>query len=433
MDILIKNTNILGFTGRQNISIEDGNITAIGPDVSLPSPEYIITGKDLFVTPTFVNAHTHTPMSLLRGFSDNRTLFPWLQKIWSIENHFTAEDCRVGAELTFLEMIKSGTGMFVDFYFHEDVIKIAAEKSGLRGFLGAATIEGAFLDQGGSDGLLKITENLCRQLQGKNSLLQAAIAPHAPHTCIEETIRKNLDLADKYNALLTIHLSETRDDVLNSQKEHNGSPPVEWLQQKFDFFSKRKVLGAHCVWIQQKEIDIFSQNNTAMAFCPVSGQKLAYGGMAPIPELIKSNVPVCLATDGPASNNTQDMVREMRAAATLISHQRWDPSIIKKHQILDMATSNFRSWYYGKPYSITTGIPADLTVFNFKEPHTQPNINPVSTAVYAANGSDVHSTIVNGRLLMHNRTVLSLHEEEVIENARKTIFNLIEKYNNKSS
>ena len=170
-----------------------------------------------------------------------------------------------------------------------------------------------------------------------------------------------------------------------------------------------------------------------MAFCPVSGEKLAYGGMAPIPELIKSNVSVCLATDGPASNNTQDMVREMRAAATLISHQRWDPSIIKKHQILDMATSNFRSWYDGKPYSITTGIPADLTVFDFKEPHTQPNINPISTVVYAANGSDVHSTIVNGRLLMLNRTVLSLHEEEVIENARKTIFNLIEKYNNKSS
>lgn len=427
MDILIKDTNVLGFTGRQNISIENNIISAISPSTSLPSPEYTITGKDLFVTPTFTNTHTHTPMSLLRGFSDNRTLFPWLQKIWSIENHFTANDCRVGAELTFLEMIKSGTGLFVDFYFHEDEIKIAAEKSGLRGFLGAATIEGAFLDQGGSEGLLKVSEKLCRSLEGKNSILYPAIAPHAPHTCSEETIQKSLDLADKYNSLVTIHLSETRDDVLNSQKTH-GSPPVEWLQKRFNFFTNRKVLAAHCVWIQQKEIDIFAQNNTAMAFCPISGQKLAYGGMAPIPELIKSNVPVCLATDGPASNNTQDMVREMRSAATLISHQRWDPSIIKKHQILAMATSNFRSWLDNKPYQISTNIPADLAVFDFAEPHTQPNINPVSTVVYAANGSDVHSTIVNGQLLMYNRSVLTLKEDEVIENARKTIFHLIDEY-----
>ena len=209
-------------------------------------------------------------------------------------------------------------------------------------------------------------------------------------------------------------------------------PPIEWLQHKFNFFTNRKVLAAHCVWIQQKEIDIFAKNKTAMAFCPVSGQKLAYGGMAPVPELLTANVPVCLATDGPASNNTQDMVREMRAGATMISHQRWDPSIIKKHQILDMAGINFRSWWNDKPYTLSPGIPADITIFDFKEPHCQPNINPVSTVVYAASGSDVHSTIVNGNLLMHDRVVLSLNENEVIENARKSIFKLIDKYNNKS-
>jgi 5-methylthioadenosine/S-adenosylhomocysteine deaminase len=430
MDILIKNANILGYSGLHNISIENNIITEINKGISIPSPEYTISGKDLFITSAFVNAHTHASMSLLRGFSDNLTLFPWLQKIWSIESHFTADDCRVGAELSFLEMIKSGTGMFVDFYFHEDAISIAADKSGLRGFLGAATIEGAFLDQGGSEGLLKITENLCKKLQN-HPLLKGAVAPHAPHTCSEETIQKSLDLTDKYDSLLTIHLSETRDDVLNSQKQHNF-PPIEWLQKKFNFFTNRKVLAAHCVWIQQKEIDILAKNNAAMAFCPTSGQKLAYGGMAPIPELIKSNVPVCLATDGPASNNTQDMVREMRVGATMISHQRWDPSIIKKHQILAMATSNFRSWLDEQPYAITTGIPADLAIFDFKEPHTQPNINPISTTVYAANGSDIHSTIVNGKVLMYDRNVETLDEENVIENARKTIFRLIDKYNSKS-
>ena len=427
MEILLKDVSVFGFERKQNIVIENEYISDMGQNATLPSPEYTISGKHIFVTPALVNAHTHASMSLLRGFSDNRTLFPWLEKIWSIEGHFSAEDCRFGAELTFLEMIKSGTGYFVDFYFHEDEILKGVRQSGLRGILGAASIEGAFLDQGGSKGLLAVTEKLLKQLQN-DPLISCATAPHAPHTCSEETIYKNLELTDKYNSLLTIHLSETRDDVLNCQKE-NGYPPIEFLQEKFNFFDGRKVLGAHCVWIQQKEIEILAKNKAAMAFCPVSGKKLAYGGMAPVPELLEANVPVCLATDGPASNNTQDMVREMRAAATLISHQRWDPSIIKKKQILEIATQNFRSWITGEQYEMKKGIPADLTVFNFKEPHCQPNINPISTAVYSANGSDVHSLIVNGKMLMYARNVLTMNEEKVIENASTSIHRLIEKYN----
>jgi 5-methylthioadenosine/S-adenosylhomocysteine deaminase len=427
MDILLKDISVFGLAGKQNIAIENNLISDLGKKVGLPSPEYTITGKHIFVTPALVNAHTHASMSLLRGFSDNRTLFPWLEKIWSIESHFTANDCLVGAELTFLEMIKSGTGYFVDFYFHEDEILKGVRKSGLRGILGAASIEGAFLDQGGSSGLLKITEKLMKKLEN-DPLIKCATAPHAPHTCSEETIYKNLELTDKYKSILTIHLSETRDDVLRSQKEH-GYPPIEYLQEKYDFFNSRKVLGAHCVWIQQREIEIMARHQAAIAFCPVSGQKLAYGGMAPVPELLKANVPVCLATDGPASNNTQDMVREMRAGATLISHQRWDPSIIKKKQILEMATINFRSWINKENYEMKKGIPADLTIFDFKQPHCQPNINPISTAVYSANGSDVHSLVVNGNLLMYERNVLTMDEEKVIENASETIHRLIEKYN----
>lgn len=425
MDILIKKARILGFEGLQNISIENNQITGISPDKKLPSSEYTIEGKHLFVTPALVNAHTHTPMTLLRGYSDNLELMPWLQDIWKVERLFGKNECIVGAELAFLEMIKSGTGLFLDFYFNEDAIIKPATKSGLKGILGAGIIEDVFLEQGGSEWMLKTAENVCRSLTS-HPRLQAAIAPHSPNTCTVETLYKCLELADKYHVQTHIHVSETRDDVINIQKI-NGIPPIEWLDREFNFFS-RKVMVAHAVWIQQREINILARNSAAMAYCPVSGQKLAYGGMAPIPELIAAGVPVCLGTDGPASNNSLDIVREMRAGSILVSHQRWNPSAITLKQIVDTAVTNFRSWMFGSSILQTEAI-ADLTIFDFSRPGTQPVINPLSTLVYAATGQDTHSMIVDGEVLMLNRNVLTLDEEKVIENAQTTIQDLLTRVN----
>ncbi|MHA2363329.1 MAG: amidohydrolase [Candidatus Hodarchaeales archaeon] len=419
----MKNVQVLGYSKKQNIVIEYDKIIEVGKNAKLPSAEYIIEDKDLFVTPALVNCHTHLPMTLLRGYSDDKSLFSWLKEIWDVERHFGPKECSVGAELAFLEMIKSGTGMFLDFYFNENAIIEPANNSGLRGILGSGIIEGVFLDQGGSKWMLNNAEKVCRSLK-QYKLLDGAIAPHSPHTCSEETIVKCLDLADKFEALTQIHVSETREDVLNLQKS-KGMPPVEWLDKKFRFFSNRKVIAAHAVWIQQREVEILGKNQAAMAFCPVSGQKLAYGGMAPIPELISEEVSVCLGTDGAASNNTLDLVREMRAGATMISHMRWDPSIINASQILNMAAKNFRQWLFGSS-EIKAGSVADITIFNFNKPHCQPVINPVSTLVYSANGADTHSLIVAGKLLMLNQEVFTLNEEKIILKAQKTIQRLLD-------
>ncbi|OLS24413.1 MAG: 5-methylthioadenosine/S-adenosylhomocysteine deaminase [Candidatus Heimdallarchaeota archaeon LC_3] len=416
MDILLKNIKIISEKPTlTNIAIEDQNITAIGPNVTIPSPEYTITGKRFYISPALMNAHTHLPMTLLRGYSDDLPLFPWLQKIWALERHFTKESCSIGAELAFLEMIKSGCGGFADFYFNEDSILPVAEKSGLRGVLGAGVIEGAFLEQGGEKSMLNEAKTIASKLENQSSLIKAAVAPHAPHTCSEETLQKCLDLADKYNIMIIIHASETREDVINMQKT-SGYPPIEWLDKQLSFFTNRDVLAVHCVWIQQREIEILANHNAGVAYCAVSGQKLAYGGLAPVPEMISAGVTVCVGTDGTASNNTLDMVREMRSAINLISHNRWNPGLVTAPQILDMASRSFRKRFFKIP-SLTEGAPADISIFDFNTPHTNPIHNSVSTLVYSANGSNTHSLIVNGKLLMLNGVVQTLNEERVIENA----------------
>jgi 5-methylthioadenosine/S-adenosylhomocysteine deaminase len=163
MEILLKNVFLLKEKPQlTNIVIEDQNITEIGQNATISSPDYVITGKHLYVSSALFNAHTHLPMTLLRGYSDDLPLFPWLQKIWILENRFTKESCRIGAELAFLEMIKSGCGGFSEFYFNEDSILPVAEKSGLRGILGSGVIEGAFLEQGGPEWMLNTAEKVAK-------------------------------------------------------------------------------------------------------------------------------------------------------------------------------------------------------------------------------------------------------------------------------
>ncbi|MFW9928594.1 MAG: amidohydrolase [Candidatus Thorarchaeota archaeon] len=420
MDILLKDVKLFNSSNKKtNIVIEDNQITDIHSNANLPSPEITITGKRLYASLPLFNAHTHLPMTLLRGYSDDLPLFPWLQKIWNLEKNFTAESCSIGAQLAFLEMIKSGTGAFCDFYFHEDKILPIAQQSGLRGLLGAGIIEGTFLEKGGSKWMLNTAEKLIKEINSKNSLILPAVAPHAPHTCSDETLWQSLDIVDKYKVPLTIHTSETRDDVINIQKKE-GLPPIEWLDKKYSFFSNRDVIAVHCVWIQQREIDILAKNNAGVAYCPVSGQKLAYGGLTPVPEMISAGVNVGLGTDGPASNNTLDMVREMRSAINLISHNRWDPSLITSKQIFDLTTLSFRKRFFGLPV-LRVGSPADVVIFDFSTPHTIPIHDPISTLVFSANGSNTHSLIVAGKLLLHEREVKTFNEEKTIEKAEKEI------------
>ena len=407
---------------RTNITIENNQITEISPTAKLPDPEYTIRGKNLVVLPPAMNAHTHLPMTLLRGFSDNKILYDWLADIWSIEGKFNADWIELGTKLACLEAIKSGTGGMFDNYFHSSVIGQVIKQAGLRGWLGSGLLPSSFVDQGGLDFQLKEFEKTI-EIANTSSLLTAAIGPHSPTTVEEEYLLQTRDLAAKHHIPITIHASETRKEVLDCETKH-GVPPVERLDQ-IDFFQEgTKEVVAHCAWITQREVEILGKHKATVAWCPTSAQKLAYAGVTPIPELRKAGAIVALGTDGTASNNTLDLFREMREAVNMISFSRWDPAIYPAEEVLEDTHWSFRRKFSPKSF-IKVGNLADLVVVDFHTPHLQPIHNVVSNLVYAANGSDTHSLIVNGQLLMHNRQTKTLDEKKILEQIENKVPDLL--------
>ncbi|UCE12794.1 MAG: amidohydrolase [Candidatus Heimdallarchaeota archaeon] len=417
MDLLLQDVLIIpqpdvASIYRSNIVIEDNIISEISSQAQIPDPEYIINGKSIVVLPPPINSHTHLPMTLLRGFSDNKPLYAWLEDIWKVEGKFDADWIALGTKLAALEMIKGGTGGAADFYFHESVIGKVLVEAGLRGWLGAGILPSAFVDQGGYEFQL---EELGRTLDlAKGSpLLTASVAPHSQVTVPEETILKAADLAQSHQIPLMIHASETRKEVMDSEDKY-GVPPVERLDQIGFFREETNEILAHCTWITQREVEILGKHQATVGWCPVSSQKLAYGGTTPIPELRSTGAVIALGTDGAASNNTLDLWREMREAVNVISAARWDPALYPAEHVLEDTNWAFRRKFHLESL-IKVGNQADLVALDFHSPHLRPTYNIISNIVYAANGSDVHSLIVNGNLLMLNREVLTLNEEQILE------------------
>jgi 5-methylthioadenosine/S-adenosylhomocysteine deaminase len=406
-----------------NIVIEDNQFIEISPTAKLPDPEYTIHGKHLVVLPPSLNSHTHLPMTLLRGYSDNKVLYEWLSDIWAIEGKFNADWIELGTKLACLEAIKSGTGGMFDNYFHSSVIGKVVKQSGLRGWIGSGLLPSAFVDQGGLDFQLREFERTI-EIAKTSSLLTPAIAPHSPTTVEEEYLLQARDLAAKYHIPITIHASETRKEVLDCEEKH-GVPPVERLDQIGFFKEGTKEVVAHCAWITQREVEILGKHNAMVAWCPSSAQKLAYAGVTPIPELKKAGAVVALGTDGTASNNTLDLWREMREGANMISFARWDPAIYPAEEVLEDTNWSFRRYFHPESL-IKVGNLADLVVVNFNVPHLQPIHNIVSNLVYAANGSDMHSLIVDGKIIMHDRNVLSLDEDKILNEIETKVPSLIE-------
>ncbi len=405
-----------------NIIIENNRVTDISPTAKLPDPEYVIKGKNLIVLPPALNAHTHLPMTLLRGYSDNKVLYEWLADIWAIEGKFNADWIELGTQLACLEAIKSGTGGMFDNYFHSSVIGQVIKQAGLRGWLGSGLLPSAFVNQGGLDFQLKEFEKTI-DVASTSSLLNAAIGPHSPTTVEEEHLLQARDLAAEHHIPMTIHASETRKEVLDCEEKH-GVPPVERLDQIGFFQEGTKELVSHCAWITQREVEILGNHKATVAWCPTSAQKLAYAGVTPIPELRKAGAVVALGTDGTASNNTLDLFREMRSAVNMISFSRWDPAIYPAEEVLEDTHWSFRQNFIPESF-IKVGNLADLVVVDFHAPHLQPIHNIVSNLVYAANGSDTHSLIVNGQLLLHNRQIKTLDETKILEKIENKVPELL--------
>jgi len=339
----------------------------------------------------------------------------WLsERIWPIEAHLTAEDCYIGSLLGCLESIKFGVTTFLDMYFFEDETAKACEKSGLRGVLAWPILDESITTQKGNP--INNAEKFMKKYN-KSELIKPAFGPHSLYTCSSETLMRTKEIADKYNALIHTHLSETNDEVKMSIENYNKRP-VEYFES-IGFLSKN-LIAAHCVHVNEKEIKILKNNNVKISHCPVSNLKLA-SGFAPIAEMIEEGLTVTLGTDGCASNDNLDLFEEMKISALIQKGFKSNATLLPAQKILNMATIEGGLALGINTGSIEIGKKADVILLDLKKPHMQPFNNIISNLVYSAKGNDVSTVICNGKIIMENNKILNLNEDEIYEKAGKTI------------
>jgi 5-methylthioadenosine/S-adenosylhomocysteine deaminase len=368
------------------------------------------------VIPGLINTHTHAPMVLYRGLADDLALMDWLQKyIFPAEaKTVSPEFVRAGTRLAALEMIQSGTTAYADMYYFEEEIARATKEAGIRGVLGQTIIEFPVPDaKTPADGIAR-AEAFIREWRS-DDLIVPAIAPHSMYTLDAATLKTIRALATKQRAPVIIHLAETRDEIAIAQKKYKTTP-VQFLES-LGFWGER-TLAAHGVHLTPSDIELLAKRRVGVAHNPESNMKLA-SGTAPVLDLQKAGVSVGLGTDGAASNNDLDMFEAMRQAALLHKLTSNDPKALSAATALRMATiEGARVLGLDREIgSLEAGKRADLVVVSMRAARQTPMYEPVSHLVYVTRGDDAQTVVVNGKIVMRNRKVLTLNEQAVLDEA----------------
>src|SRR5687768_8259057 len=404
------------------VAIESTTIVGVGtaPDIAarFKAAEQINAAGSIII-PGLINTHGHAPMVLYRGLADDLRLQEWLEKyIFPAEaKTVSREMVRAGTRLAALEMIQSGTTAYADMYYFEEEIARATKAAGMRGVLGQTIIQFPVADAKTPQEALTRTEAFIKEF-AKDDLIVPAVAPHAPYTLDAKDLLASRALATKYGAPVLIHVAETESELGNSRKAHSGMSPVAYLQS-IGFWGPRTV-AKHGVWVDAADIKLLRSHQVAVSHNPESNMKLARG-IAPVPEYLAAGVTVGLGTDGAASNNDLDMFEAMRFAALLHKVKTGDPRLLPARAVLDMATIGGATalGLQNQIGSIEAGKRADLVVVSTATARLTPMYEPVSHLVYAASGEDVRTVMVNGRVLMRDRKMLTLDEAAVLAEARK--------------
>ena len=403
------------------IAIDGRDIAAVGTPEQIAAAYRATDAVDVagdVVMPGLINTHTHAPMVLYRGLADDLALMDWLQKyIFPAEaKTVTPEFVRAGTRLAVLEMIRSGTTTYADMYYFEEEIARVTKKAGLRGVLGQTIIQFPVPDaKTPAEGLAR-TERFIQEFR-KDDLIVPAVAPHSMYTLDADTLKAARRLADRERVPLIVHLAETRDEVDIAKKKHNATP-VSYLES-LGFFGPR-TLAAHGVHLTAEDIATLEHRGVGVSHNPESNMKLA-SGTAPVLPLRAARVPVGLGTDGAASNNDLDMFEAMRQAALLHKLQSNDPRALPAPDVIAMATrEGARALGMDEQIgSLEAGKRADVIVVSMTSPRQTPMYDPLSHLVYASRGDDVRTTIVNGRVLMRDRNVLTLDEAAILAEGRR--------------
>ncbi|WP_297477194.1 amidohydrolase family protein [Thermococcus sp.] len=420
MSILIRNGRVIYGENFEvveaDVLIEGKGIAKVAKGIN-EGADTVIDAKGRIVSPAFINLHTHSPMGLFRGLADDLPLMDWLQNhIWPREAKLTREYTKVGAYLGALEMIKSGTGTFLDMYFFMDGVAEVTLESGLRGYLSYGMI-----DLGDPEKTGKEIREALRTMEFIEKLgsdrVHFVFGPHAPYTCSIALLKEVRRLASEHNKLITIHVSETMAEIGQITERYGKSPVV--LLDDIGFLGG-DVIIAHGVWLDSRDIQILAREGVTVAHNPGSNMKLASGVM-PLQKLLNAGLNVGLGTDGAASNNNLDMLEEMKLAALLHKVHNLDPTVADAKTVFRMATLNGARALGIKAGVIKEGYLADIAIIDFNKPHLRPVNSVISHLVYSANGNDVETTIVDGKVLMLDGEVLTLDEEKILDKVEKTI------------
>ncbi|HEX8287373.1 MAG TPA: amidohydrolase [Pyrinomonadaceae bacterium] len=425
VDLIIQNGTIVTMNAQRRI-IENGaiavsksEITAVGTAAEINrqySSRETINAQGKVVIPGLINAHTHIPMTLFRGIADDLDLQEWLTKyIFPAESKNVTEDfVRVGTRLGLAEMIRGGTTTYCDMYYFEDAVADETFKAGVRGVLGETIIRFPVADNKTPEEALAYSERYINKWKN-NALIVPALAPHAPYTLTTEQLQAVRKLADRLNATTVIHVAETQTEVDDITKQY-GSRPVEYLE-KIGFLNNRTI-AAHAVFANENEIEILKRRGVGVAHNPQSNMKLA-SGVAPVPSMLARDLALGLGTDSAASNNDLNMWEEMDTAAKLHKVFTRDPKVVTAEQSFAMATIGGASALHLEKIigSIEAGKRADIVIVDFDNPHQTPMYNVYSHLVYATKASDVRHVIINGKVVMRDRVLLTLNENAIKKDA----------------
>ncbi len=427
IDILITGGTVITMAGpnieRGSVAIDDGAIVAVGPSSEIDAKyaaKTVIRAGGMAVTPGFVNAHTHVPMTLFRGIADDRDLMDWLTNfIFPAEaKNVDREFVKWGTRLAAAEMIRSGTTTFCDMYYFESDIARETKAIGLRAVLGETLIDFPAPDNKTWDAAIDYMRRYVREWKG-DSLITPAFAPHAPFTVSTDHLKQIRALATELGAPILIHVSETKDELRQVAEKQNGMTPAAYLDSIG--FLGDDVHIAHGVWLTADEIRTLAAKKVGVAHCPESNQMLA-SGVAPVVEMIRAGVELGLGTDGPAgSNNNLDMLEEMASAARLQKVMKNDPKAISARELLRLATIGGAQalGLADKIGTLERGKRADVVVIDLHQAKTQPVYSVESAIVYAASGNSVVTTIVDGKILMRRGALTTINEAATIAKAKE--------------
>ncbi len=430
VDILLVNAHVLCMDETMNqhnpgaVAVNGDSIIAVGPEAEIRKVykgEESVDCNGKVLMPGLINAHTHVPMTLLRGLADDLRLDVWLMGyMMPVERQFVSpEFVRLGTSIACAELIRSGVTTFNDMYYFEEDVARAAATAGMRAVCGQTVMKFPAPDAEAYEDSFAMAREFIQRWKG-HPLIVPAIAPHAPYTCTAEILRATAELAREFDVPLHTHIAETAFEVDNMRSEQ-GMPVVPYVKKQGLF--EAKVIAAHCVHIDTGEMRTLLHAGAGVSHNPSSNLKLA-SGFAPVMKMLGTGLNVGIGTDGPASNNDLDMFEEVRLAAFVAKAVTNDPTSLPASMALTMATRlGAQALHLGDlTGSLTAGRRADIILVDVTPLHNSPSYrrgadNTYAQIVYAGKSTDVTDVMVNGKWLMRDRKLLTVREDELLAQA----------------